>query len=372
MEGSCKVLSFLLCILYFFFFFFVRAFNSALPTVYKRERERERERDCFHVLWPPSVWLVVSVLAAAWATMAVLRGQMALRLLLLLLLVMGLALAPAGAFRGSRAHRKKRSRMKRQFPKYKHHPVGPEEDYFADEVYPKGLYDGDSGTGAAAQAAPQARSRRHHQQQQQHEHERDLSVDQCVWQGTVNDTSCGAETEAECYVTALEHEAAGTAETMNLVLARRFIDDTCRNSNTENSEPTWPHPLIDLQNETDPVATCCFVGQTVDPCFFDYGRSSYSCPYVCTADDILTDVKREFINSRLDWVEEYFATLFKTRPLIAPIEVNVNKESTRRLAGVSGTAATYPSDVHLVIVTTAQPSGIMQGIAGYAIALQSQ
>ena len=51
---------------------------------------------------------------------------------------------------------------------------------------------------------------------------------------------------------------------------------------------SYPHPLVDADGETNPMATCCFVGQTVDPCFFDYGRSAYRCPYECTADDILT------------------------------------------------------------------------------------
>ena len=56
------------------------------------------------------------------------------------------------------------------------------------------------------------------------------------------------------------------------------------------------------------VATCCYADQVVDPCYFDYGRTSYQCAYSCTEDDVLTSVKKEYINGRLDWVEGYFAT----------------------------------------------------------------
>ena len=376
--------------------------------------------------------------------------------------VMALLVGQSTALRGTKKQRKARGHQKRMFPKYKHQPVGPEEDPFHAEVYPKGLY-GDESDYADAVARALDAVQRHDEYNPLnftlHDwrkyprgvpmHERTFLTpeemeleergddeffsdgrglasancsaaicqgavscaaalrvyscsqletlycpgvcsaesadcdncneqttpepqDTCSWLGTPYETSCGAETEAECYMTALEHEAAGTAETMNLVLTRRFIDDACENSNTHSSTLSYPHPRIDLENETDPLATCCFVDQVVDPCYFDYGRESYSCPYECTADDVLTQTKKDFINSRLDWVEGYFATLFKSRPLIEPIDVSVERESTRRLGGVTGTPVVYGSDVHLVIVVTAQPSGILSGIAGYAIPLQHQ
>ena len=228
-------------------------------------------------------------------------------LLGLVLLLVGPMLS-ADALRGSAAHRRMRAHQKRSFPKYKHHPVSPEEDFFGDEVYPKGLYDNNAddaqkspaahdpsnpahnplglvphdwekypngvvddadgfssdANGTAAAAAAAAADRRQLSLacasaicQGSTTCRTALSVpgnvytcenleslycpgkcteptadccsavttlspeDTCNWQGTNFATSCGARTEAECYLTALEHETAGTAETMNLALTRR-------------------------------------------------------------------------------------------------------------------------------------------------------
>ena len=199
------------------------------------------------------------------------RGVGAALLVVVVVLCVDLQRFAVTASRRSRAAQKRRAHYKRSFPKYKSHPIGPEDDPFGHEVYPLGLYDDDDVVVVNGRAE---------QADHPEDERRELSASTCFWQGTINDTSCGAETEAECYMTALEHEAAGTAETMNLLLDRRYIDDTCANSVTANSGASYPHPRIDFANETDPVATCCFVGQIVDPCFFDYGRSGYSCAYV--------------------------------------------------------------------------------------------
>jgi hypothetical protein len=159
---------------------------------------------------------------------------------------------------------------------------------------------------------------------------------------------------------------------MKLVLERVYIDDACAAYGPYSSQLEYPHPRLDSADEANPVATCCFVGQVVDSCYFDYGYASYSCPYECTADDILTDAKKDFINARLDWVEGYFKELFQSRPLVEPIDLDVEKESTRRIGGVDGLNVTIDSDVHLYIVVTANPSGLQPGVAGYAFPLQHQ
>ncbi len=362
------------------------------------------------------------------------------------------------AFRGAAALQQpqqthSRRPRQRRF-RYAHHAASPEEEFFADEVYPKHLYAGEFLENSNLRRLPsleeaqagarnnndnrsrhsdhrhQGRDRDDDRGNDDHDDEHDNHTDahthgggrgrrlddcsdticqstvtcleaqvdyfircnqfdsycpqcktacaceveevDCSWQGTTGATSCGADTEAECYLTTEEHVAAGTAEPFKAVLNRRYLDDACEASETTQSTEAYAHPRVDAEDEATPLPACCFEGQVVDPCFFVYGSDSYSCPYVCKSSDIVTAEKKAFINDRLDWTERYLANLFVTRPLVEPILLDVTKESTRRLGGPSGTAVTFDAGTHLVVIVTAHPSGEYDNVAGFALMLQSQ
>ena len=114
----------------------------------------------------------------------------------------------------------------------------------------------------------------------------------CIWPAG-KPTSCGAPDESLCHVDSMEAEQLGRVHPFRVKYVRQYLDATADDPGRSS-------------------ATCFAAGQIVDPCFFDYGRDNYRCPVECTQEDVFTAEKREFVNERLDWAEKFLGMLFQT------------------------------------------------------------
>eukprot|EP00750_Incisomonas_marina_P021440 INCI4403.1.p1 GENE.INCI4403.1~~INCI4403.1.p1 ORF type:complete len:1790 (-),score=258.98 INCI4403.1:108-5477(-) len=317
-----------------------------------------------------------------------------------LLLVVVLALAPTGAatkvgrgqMRGESRYGRK-SKVRHNL-KFKHQPVGPEEDWHADNLFPRHLFthlrDKDASAAAAATAGHEPAGPAHGERQLADDppctaamchgytcttllaasytceeltgvYACDSCYDcsaceapawgdddgGCQWPSG-KPTSCGAAHEADCYVDNMEAAELGLTHPFRVKYIRQYV-------NALASDPRRSS------------ATCYAVGQIVDPCYFDYGRDRYRCPVTCTEDDVLTPEKVAFVNERLDWAEEHLANLFQTVDLYKPLELEASTVS----GSLSNLRQTSYPDHDIAIVVTLHPSGVGAGIAGYAIPLQS-